>query len=343
MAGGASDIGGGSGGSGWRRGKTVAEKGKENVASTSATSSSTVTSKDPTPAKDPSLFVPQDKARQDRLQREKPVWKYAEQGQEAGEKGRGEYWVRCRLCMQIWRGTSSRVVEHYLKTQKPCPSRTGEMVNELVKSGGKVLSGDKNTRYLLKNYRQLHGIPKGGVDQTEKADEVVAQGERFGGAWGSIKRRRPTRWLHKFLHTLSHSHRPLRAGALHAGDLHKENALEAVGGEASGSNTRLSSLHQSTIRRWVDNDAQKKQDIAWTQAMFPIQLPELRYHPETPRSVPGGGKVKTAGETALLQPHENRHVGHCVHASAEDGGAVDDLLGCQRVYFHHRRIVGSSP
>ncbi|GBG71982.1 hypothetical protein CBR_g10920 [Chara braunii] len=211
------DIGGGSGGSGRRRGKTAAEKGKEKLASTSTTPTSTVTSKDPTPAMDPSLFVPQDKARQDKLQREKPVWKYAEQGQEAGVKGRGEYWVRCRLCMQIWRGTSSRVVEHYLKTQKPCPSRTGEMVNELVNSGGKVLPGDKNTRYLLKNYRQLHGIPKGGVNQTEKADEVVE--------------------VPAYLEPQPPPTVGRAAPPCDAGDLHKENALEAAGGEAAGSNT----------------------------------------------------------------------------------------------------------
>ncbi|GBG83293.1 hypothetical protein CBR_g37004 [Chara braunii] len=202
---------------------------------------------------DPSLFVPQDKARHDRLQREKPVWKYAEQGQEAGEKGRGEYWVRCRLCMQIWRGTSSRAVEHYMKTQKLCPSCTGEIVNELVKSVGKMLPGDKNTRYLLKNYRQLHGIPEGGVDQTEKADEVVE--------------------VPVYLEPQPPPTAGRAAPPCDAGDLHKENALEAAGGEESGSNTRLSSLHQSTIRRWVDNDAQKKLDIAWAKAMFRAGIP----------------------------------------------------------------------
>ncbi|GBG89436.1 hypothetical protein CBR_g49227 [Chara braunii] len=171
---------------------------------------------------DPSLSVPQDKVRQDKLQREKPVWKYAEQGQEAGDKGRGEYCVRFRLCTQIWRGTCSRTVEHYLKPQKPCPLQTGEIMNELITSGGKVQSADKNMRYMLKNYRQLHGILEGGVVQTE-----IAQGECFGGG----------------------------------------------GGEAPGSNTRLSSLQQSTIRRWVDNDAQKKLDIAWAEAMFRVGIP----------------------------------------------------------------------
>ncbi|GBG82766.1 hypothetical protein CBR_g36296 [Chara braunii] len=253
MAGGASDIGGGSGGSGRRRGKRAAEKGKEKVASTSATPTSIVTSKDPTPATDPSLFVPQDKARQDKLQREKPVWKYAKLGQEAGEKGRGEYWVRCRLCMQIWRGTNSRAVEHYLKTQKPCPSHTGEMVNERVKFGEKVLSGDKNMRYLRKNYRHLQGIPEGGVDQTEKVDEVVE--------------------VPAYLEPQPPPTAGRAAPPCDAGDLHKENTLEAAVGEASGSNTRLSSLQQSTIKRWVDNDAQKKLDIAWAKAMFHAGIP----------------------------------------------------------------------
>ncbi|GBG86432.1 hypothetical protein CBR_g41429 [Chara braunii] len=139
-------------------------------------------------------------------------------------------------------------MEHYLKTQKPCPSRTAETVNELVNSGGKVLPRDKNTRYLLKNYRQLHGIPKRGVDQTEKADEVVE--------------------VPAYLEPQPPPTAGRAAPPCDAGDLHKENALETVGGEASGSNTRLSSLQQSTIRRWVDNDAQKKLDIAWAEAMF---------------------------------------------------------------------------
>ncbi|GBG78135.1 hypothetical protein CBR_g26171 [Chara braunii] len=150
--------------------------------------------------------------------------------------------------MQIWRGTSSRAVEHYLETQKPCPSRTGEMVNELIKSGGKVLPGDKNMRYLLKNYKQLHGISEGGVDQTEKADEVVE--------------------FPAYLELQPPPTAGRAAPPCDAGDLHKENALEAAGGEASGSNTRLSSLQQSTIKRWVDNGAQKKLDIAWAETMF---------------------------------------------------------------------------
>ncbi|GBG62980.1 hypothetical protein CBR_g34681 [Chara braunii] len=139
--------------------------------------------------------------------------------------------------MQIWRGTSSRAVEHYLKTQKPCPSRAGEMVNELVNSGGKVLPGDKNTRYLLKNYRQLHGIPEGGVDQTEKADEVVE--------------------VPSYLEPQPPPTAGRAAPPCDAGDLHKDNALEAAEGEASGSNTRLSSLQQSTIRSLLLRDLSK--------------------------------------------------------------------------------------
>ncbi|GBG65715.1 hypothetical protein CBR_g52310 [Chara braunii] len=38
--------------------------------------------------------------------------------------------------------------------------------------------------------------------------------------------------------------------------------------EGSASNTRVASLQQTSIKRWVDNDAQKKLDIAWAEAMF---------------------------------------------------------------------------
>ncbi|GBG63554.1 hypothetical protein CBR_g38621 [Chara braunii] len=127
------------------------------------------------------------------------------------------------------------------------------MVNEFVNAGGKVLRSDKNTRYLLKNYRQLHGIPEGGVDQTEKADEVVE--------------------VPAYLEPQPPPTAGRAAPPCDAGDLHEENALDAAGGEASGSNTRLSSLQQSTIRRWVDNDAQKKLDIAWAEAMFRAGIP----------------------------------------------------------------------
>ncbi|GBG61040.1 hypothetical protein CBR_g18635 [Chara braunii] len=168
-----------------------ADKGKGKVASASTTPTLTMTSKDPTPAMDPSLFIPQDKARQDKLQREKPVWKYAEQGQEAGDKGRAEYW--------------------------------------------------------------LHEIPKGGVMQTETTkveDEVPA-----------------------YLEPQPPPTAGRAAPPSDVGTLHKENGLAAGGGEASGSNTRLSSLQQSTIRRWVDNDAQKKLDIEWAEAMFRVGIP----------------------------------------------------------------------
>ncbi|GBG73636.1 hypothetical protein CBR_g16979 [Chara braunii] len=108
-------------------------------------------------------------------------------------------------------------------------------------------------QYLLKNYRQLHGIPKEGVDQTEKADEVVE--------------------VPAYLEPQPPPSAGRAAPPCEAGDLHKENALEAARGEALGLNTRLSSLQQSTTRRWVDNDAQKKLDIAWAATMFRAGIP----------------------------------------------------------------------
>ncbi|GBG86182.1 hypothetical protein CBR_g41086 [Chara braunii] len=251
MAGGGSSgvaAGGGSGGSGRRRppsGST--DKGKAS-ASCSAPASG-VTAKDPTPASDPSLSVPQDETRQQQLQRTREVWKDVIQGQEAMSKGRGEYWLKCRLCTQSWRGTSTRAVEHFMKLLKPCPLRTGEMVHNLVVAGAKVLSSDKKTQYLLKNYRQLHGIAEGGTTTTETQDansEPVVCG---------YEEPQP----------------PTTAGMAPpktASRTEPVAAAEEGPAEGSGSNTRVASLQQTSTKRWLDNDAQKKLDIAWVEAMF---------------------------------------------------------------------------
>ncbi|GBG89080.1 hypothetical protein CBR_g48790 [Chara braunii] len=79
---------------------------------------------------------------------------WCEQGQEvANSKGRGEYWVRCRLCSTIWRGSASKVAEHFLKPMRPCALQTGEIVHTLVAGGAEVQPNDKNTKYLLRNYK----------------------------------------------------------------------------------------------------------------------------------------------------------------------------------------------
>ncbi|GBG59013.1 hypothetical protein CBR_g24361 [Chara braunii] len=241
-------AGGDSGASGRRRppsGST--DKGK--ASATASASASGVTAKDPTPtpASDPSLFVPQDETRQQQLQRTRDVWKYVIQGQEALLKGRGQYWLKCRLCTQIWRGTSTGAVEHFLKLLKPCPLRTGEMVHKLVVAGAKVVPSDKNTQYLLKNYRQLHGIAEGGATATETQD------------------------VEPLISGYEEPQPPTTAGMAPPKTSSRTELVAAVNeglAEGSTSNTRVASLQQTSIRRWVDNDAQKKLDIAWADAMF---------------------------------------------------------------------------
>ncbi|GBG65079.1 hypothetical protein CBR_g49153 [Chara braunii] len=239
-------AGGGSGASGRR--KTPSGSTDKGKASASANASAYgVTAKDPTPASDPSLFVPQDETRQQQLQRTRDVWKYVIQGQEALPKGRGEYWLKCRLCTQIWRGTSTKAVEHFLKLLKPCPLRTGEMVHKLVVVGAKVLPSDKKMQYLLKNYRQLHGIAEGGAIAMETQD------------------------VEPLISGYEEPQPPTTAGMAPPKTASRTEPVAAADEglvEGSASNTRVASLQQRSIRRWVDNDAQKKLDIAWAEAMI---------------------------------------------------------------------------
>ncbi|GBG76964.1 hypothetical protein CBR_g23294 [Chara braunii] len=48
----------------------------------------------------------------------------------------------------------------------------------------------------------------------------------------------------------------------------KEPAAAQATGEDGASTTRMASMRQTTIKRWVDNEAQKKLDVAWAKAMF---------------------------------------------------------------------------
>ncbi|GBG72540.1 hypothetical protein CBR_g12111 [Chara braunii] len=244
MAGGSSARGA-IAGQGSRRQLERGEGSGKDIASSSTPSR--VTSKDLTPATDPSLFVPQPEERQKKLQAEKEIWKRVEQGQEAVPKGQGEYWLRCRLCSTIWRGTSTRAVEHFLKMLKSCPFRTGEIVHKLVAQGVKVLRSDKKTLYLLQNYRQLHNIKEGGAAANDDgADAVVRRG---------YEEPQP----------------PVAAGreaVEETAQRGKESAAGETLREECQSTTRAALVQQTTSTRWVDNAAQKKLDIAWAKAMF---------------------------------------------------------------------------
>ncbi|GBG78565.1 hypothetical protein CBR_g27789 [Chara braunii] len=108
---------------------------------------------------------------------------------------------------------------------------------------------DKKTQYLLKNYRQLHGIAEGGTTtmETQDADsEPVICG-------------------------YEETQPPTAAGMAPpktASRTESVAAAEEGPAEGSGSNTRVASLQQTSMKRWLDNDAQKKLDIVWAEAMF---------------------------------------------------------------------------
>ncbi|GBG72798.1 hypothetical protein CBR_g12366 [Chara braunii] len=245
-----SRAGGAVGGEGSRRQPERRGGRGKDIASSSAPSSGVV-DKVSTPATDPSLFVPQSEGKQTKLQGEKEEWKHVEQGQEAVLKGRGEYWLRCQLRSTVYRGTSTRVIEHFLKLQKPCPFRTGKILHKLVAQGAKVLPKDKKTQYLLQNYRQLHNISAEGAAVNEDDESAVV----------------PRGYEEPQL--------PVAAGRETVEELvqrGKETAAGQVAGEDGASTTRISSMQQTTIKRWVDNGAHKKLDVAWAEAMFRARI-----------------------------------------------------------------------
>ncbi|GBG83943.1 hypothetical protein CBR_g37815 [Chara braunii] len=121
---------------------------------TSALATSVGGGKEPTPGTDASLFLGKSEAAHVALRKKNKVWIWCEKGQEVPtSKGRGEYWVRSRLCSTIWRGSASKAAEHFLKPMKLCALRAGEIVHILVVGGAKVQPNDKNTEYLLRNYK----------------------------------------------------------------------------------------------------------------------------------------------------------------------------------------------
>ncbi|GBG69889.1 hypothetical protein CBR_g4717 [Chara braunii] len=124
------------------------------------------------------------------------------------------------------------------------------MVHKLVVAGAKVLLSDKKTQYLPKNYKQLHGIAEWGATATETHDvEPLVSG---------YEEPQP----------------PTTAGMAPPKTASRTEPVAADEGLAEGStsNTRVASLQQTSISRWVDNDAQKKLDIAWAEAMFRVGI-----------------------------------------------------------------------
>ncbi|GBG83185.1 hypothetical protein CBR_g36801 [Chara braunii] len=122
------------------------------------------------------------------------------------------------------------------------------MVHKLVVAGGKVLPSDKKKQYLLKNHRQLHGIAEG-TTATETQD--VDSGP--------------------FVCEDEEPQPPPAAGMAPPKTASRTATVSAADeglAEGLGSNTMVTSLQQTTIKRCVDDDAQKKLDIAWAEAMF---------------------------------------------------------------------------
>ncbi|GBG78686.1 hypothetical protein CBR_g27910 [Chara braunii] len=224
-------AGDGSGGAGRTRhmlGNTDAGKGKEQLqpvsdkpsSSKSAHSTTTAINKEATPATDPDLFQVKGENEHKKLLKKNAVWK----------------------------GSSTKAVEHFLRVHKPCPFRTGEIVDELVTQGGKVNPKDKNTRYLLQNFRGLARGAEGGDEAPEDASDAND----------------PSSWPVPPL--VRGRSVPQFAAPITTTD--DEAAVKGDDGTGGGAARVVLAKTQTTIRKWIDNDAQKKLDIAWAEAMF---------------------------------------------------------------------------
>ncbi|GBG58999.1 hypothetical protein CBR_g24347 [Chara braunii] len=139
---------------------------------------------------------------------------------------------------------------------RPCALRTGEIVHTLVTGGAKVQPSDKNTRYLLTNY-------KGG-----EAESDVHRGDASHGEEGledpQTDEPQPPPVAGRAIAGIANMLVDALDEAVDAG-----GAAEGGGGEeGQGSTTRTTTLRQTIVRRCVDNAAKKKLDIAWAEAMF---------------------------------------------------------------------------
>ncbi|GBG77351.1 hypothetical protein CBR_g23683 [Chara braunii] len=139
-------------------------------------------------------------------------------------------------------------MEHFLKVQKPCPFRTGEIVDELVTQGGKVNPKDKNTRYLLQDFRGLAKGAEGGDEAPEDASDADD----------------PSTWPVP----LPVRGRSVPQFAAPIATTDDEAAVKSDDCTGGGAARVVLAKTQTTIRKWIDNDAQKKLDIAWAEAMF---------------------------------------------------------------------------
>ncbi|GBG77913.1 hypothetical protein CBR_g25844 [Chara braunii] len=206
----------------------------------------------------PPEFIPQSEFHQRELQQEKIVFRWIERGQMAEPKGYGQYWVRCRLCRSVFTASTTRAVEHFLKKGKPCPCRTGEVLHLLALDGAKI-EGDAAQR-MLYAYRVEKGIaddkgmhPIGGVERAA-VDEMEAH-----------------------LPPPLASGREVQPAATTGGGEGRDGVVmeeaqlvrDAVGPSCQASTTTLRSVRttQTSIRRWIENNAQQRLDTQWGRAL----------------------------------------------------------------------------
>ncbi|GBG91268.1 hypothetical protein CBR_g52153 [Chara braunii] len=199
--------------------------------------------KEPAPGTESSLFKGQGETEHAKLRLKNTVWNWCDQGQEVvTSKGCGEYWIRCRLCFVILRGSTSKVVEYFLRPMKPCAMRTGEIVHTLVAVGVKIHLNDKNRKYLLKNYKGP------GVESEVLRDHGLTGQEGFNDP--QIDELQPSSVAGRSVA------RSANLSAAVLGQASGEEGAAAGGGsdEGQGSTTRVVTTRQTTVRRLLLKD-----------------------------------------------------------------------------------------
>ncbi|GBG79807.1 hypothetical protein CBR_g30070 [Chara braunii] len=131
----------------------------------------------------------------------------------------------------------------------------GEIVDELVSNQrGKVKSTDKNTRYLLKNVRGLARCAEGGEEHVQSGSD----------AEDPLSEAVPP--------PLPGRSAPRLAVQTPATDGKDGEEGDEVPGETQIT-VKPVVAEQTTIKKLIDNQAQKELDIAWAEAMFRAGIP----------------------------------------------------------------------
>ncbi|GBG58734.1 hypothetical protein CBR_g134 [Chara braunii] len=113
----------------------------------------------------------------------------------------------------------------------------------------------------------------------------------------------------------------------------------AAGGgsdKGQGSTARVVATRQTTVRRWVDNEAQKKLDIAWAEAMFRFGIAFNFLNMDTTQTL-HAVYLEVVRPKVKLPSYNHMRIGHvgCHLSQDPEGGAfIDCMLGHVRMWVN---------